>query len=66
MATRFDDASRRAADSGGDSKVAVAWLRTHRAELATLKARLTDAVASQIGEMGMRQLLITDLVSQPL
>jgi hypothetical protein len=35
-------------------------------ELATLKARLTDALASQVGEKGMRQLLITDLVSQPL
>jgi hypothetical protein len=35
-------------------------------ELATLKARLTDALAGQVGEKGMRQLLITDLVSQPL
>jgi hypothetical protein len=35
-------------------------------ELATLKARLTDALASQVGEKGMRRLLITDLVSQPL
>jgi hypothetical protein len=35
-------------------------------ELATLKARLIDALASQVGEKGMRQLLITDLVSQPL
>jgi hypothetical protein len=35
-------------------------------ELATLKARLAEALASQFGENGMRHLLITDLVSQPL
>jgi len=35
-------------------------------ELATLKVRLADALASQIGEKCVRQLLITDLVSQPL
>ena len=35
-------------------------------ELATLKARLTDALASQLGEKRLRQLLITDVVSQEL
>jgi hypothetical protein len=35
-------------------------------ELATLKARLTDELASQLGEKRLRQLLITDVVSQQL
>jgi hypothetical protein len=35
-------------------------------ELATLKARLTDVLASQLGEQRLRQLLITDVVSQQL
>jgi Flagellar basal body-associated protein FliL len=35
-------------------------------ELATLKARLTDVLAAQLGEKRFRQLLITDVVSQPL
>lgn len=35
-------------------------------ELATLKSRLTDFVATQLGEQRLRQLLITDVVSQPL
>jgi hypothetical protein len=35
-------------------------------ELATLKARLADALASQMGDGEVRQLLLTDLVSQEL
>lgn len=35
-------------------------------ELSTLKARLMDALAAQIGEKGLRQLLITEVVSQKL
>jgi hypothetical protein len=35
-------------------------------ELATLKARLTDVLASQLGEKRLRQLLITDIVSTRL
>ena len=35
-------------------------------ELATLKARLTDVLASQLGKKRLRQLLITDVVSQEL
>jgi hypothetical protein len=35
-------------------------------ELATLKARLTDVLASQLGERRLRQLLIIDIVSQEL
>ncbi|MEX2307640.1 MAG: flagellar basal body-associated FliL family protein [Pirellulales bacterium] len=35
-------------------------------ELATLKARLMDALASQIGEKEVQQLLISDVVSQEL
>jgi hypothetical protein len=35
-------------------------------ELATLKARLTDVLASQLGEKRLRQLLITDVVSTRL
>ena len=35
-------------------------------ELATLKARLTDVLADQLGEKRLRQLLITDVVSQEL
>jgi hypothetical protein len=35
-------------------------------ELATLKARLTDFVGTQLGEQRLRQLLITDVVSQRL
>jgi hypothetical protein len=35
-------------------------------ELATLKARLTDVLAAQLGEKRLRQLLITDVVSQEL
>jgi flagellar basal body-associated protein FliL len=35
-------------------------------ELATLKARLTDVLATQLGEKRLRQLLITDVVSQEL
>ena len=35
-------------------------------ELATLKARLTDVLASQLGENRLRQLLITDVVSRQL
>lgn len=35
-------------------------------ELSTLKARLTDALASQLGEKRLRQLLITGVTSQEL
>ena len=35
-------------------------------ELATLKARLTDVLAAQLGEKRLRQLLITDVISQQL
>jgi flagellar basal body-associated protein FliL len=35
-------------------------------ELATLKARLTDVLAPQLGDTRLRQLLITDVLSQPL
>ncbi len=35
-------------------------------ELATLKARLTDVLAAQLGEKRLRQLLITDIASQEL
>jgi hypothetical protein len=35
-------------------------------ELATLKARLTDVLASQLGDKRLRQLLIIDIVSQEL
>lgn len=35
-------------------------------ELVTLKARLTDVLASQLGEKRLRQILITDVVSQEL
>lgn len=35
-------------------------------ELATLKARLTDAVQAQLGDHEVRRLLITDVVSQEL
>jgi hypothetical protein len=35
-------------------------------ELATLKARLTDVMAAELGEKRLRQLLITDVVSQEL
>jgi hypothetical protein len=35
-------------------------------ELATLKARLTDVLATQLGEKRLRQLLITDVVSRQL
>jgi len=35
-------------------------------ELATLKARLTDVLASQLGENRLRQLLITDVISRQL
>jgi hypothetical protein len=35
-------------------------------ELSTLKARLTDALASQLGERRLRQLLINNVVSQEL
>jgi hypothetical protein len=35
-------------------------------ELATLKARLSDVLALQLGEKRLRQLLITDIVSQQL
>jgi hypothetical protein len=35
-------------------------------ELSTLKARLMDALAAQIGDSDLRQLLITDVVSQRL
>jgi hypothetical protein len=35
-------------------------------ELATLKARLTDVLASQLGEKRLRQLLIIDIISQEL
>ena len=35
-------------------------------ELSTLKARLMDALAGQVGEQAMRQLLITEIVSQRL
>ena len=35
-------------------------------ELATLKARLTDVLATQLGEKRLRQLLITDVISQQL
>jgi flagellar basal body-associated protein FliL len=36
------------------------------AELATLKSRLTDVLAAQLGDAKLRQLLITDVESQPL
>jgi hypothetical protein len=35
-------------------------------ELATLKARLTDVMAAELGAKRLRQLLITDVVSQEL
>lgn len=35
-------------------------------ELSTLKARLSDALASQLGERRLRQLLINNVVSQEL
>lgn len=35
-------------------------------ELSTLKARLTDALASQLGEKRLRQLLVNNVVSQEL
>lgn len=35
-------------------------------ELVTLKARLTDVLAAQLGEKRLRQLLIADVVSQQL
>ena len=35
-------------------------------ELATLKSRLTDVLAMQLGEKRLRQLLIIDIVSQAL
>ncbi len=35
-------------------------------ELATLKARLTDVMAAELSEKRLRQLLITDVVSQEL
>ena len=35
-------------------------------ELSTLKAHLMDALAAQVGEKGVRQLLITEVVSQKL
>jgi hypothetical protein len=35
-------------------------------ELATLKARLMDALAAQLGEKELRQLLITEVVSQEI
>lgn len=35
-------------------------------ELSTLKARLTDALASQLGEKRLRQILINNVVSQEL
>jgi Flagellar basal body-associated protein FliL len=35
-------------------------------ELATLRARLTDAVQAQLGENEIRQILITDVVSQEI
>jgi hypothetical protein len=35
-------------------------------EMTTLKAKLIDALASQMGEKEVRQLLMTDVVSQPL
>jgi hypothetical protein len=35
-------------------------------ELSTLKARLMDALAAQVGEKDVRQLLITEVVSQAL
>jgi hypothetical protein len=35
-------------------------------ELSTLKARLMDALAAQMDKLDVRQLLITDVVSQPL
>jgi hypothetical protein len=35
-------------------------------ELATLKARLTDVLASQLGEKPLRQLVINQIVSQEL
>jgi flagellar basal body-associated protein FliL len=35
-------------------------------ELSTLKARLMDALAAQMGENDLRQLLITEVVSQKL
>jgi Flagellar basal body-associated protein FliL len=38
----------------------------HEPELETLKAHLMDAVQAQLGESGIRQLLITEVISQPL
>jgi hypothetical protein len=38
----------------------------HEPELSTLKARLIDALAAQMGENDVRQLLITEVVSQEL
>jgi hypothetical protein len=35
-------------------------------ELSTLKARLMDALAAQMDKLDVRQLLMTDVVSQPL
>ena len=35
-------------------------------ELSTLKAHLMDALASQVGEEGLRQLLITEVESERL
>lgn len=35
-------------------------------ELSTLKAHLMDALAAQVGEKGLRQLLITEVASQRL
>jgi hypothetical protein len=35
-------------------------------ELSALKAHLMDALVAQVGESGLRQLLITDVVSQRL
>jgi hypothetical protein len=38
----------------------------HEPELSTLKARLMDVLAAQIGAKDVRQLLITEVVSQKL
>jgi len=38
----------------------------HEPELLTLKARLMDVLASQIGKQDVRQLLITEVMSQKL
>jgi hypothetical protein len=38
----------------------------HEPELLTLKAQLMDALAAHVGERGLRQLLITEVVSQKL